>query len=72
MSFHSFLPEARWIWPKFSMYLMNSYAGFRHDFIQDKMPSAAPFHITADQAYKLYVNGKYVCRGPMRGHQENW
>lgn len=72
MSFSSFLPEARWIWPKFSMYLMNSYAGFRYDFTQDRMPTAAPFHITADQAYKLYVNGKYVCRGPMRGHQKEW
>ena len=72
MTFHSFLPEARWIWPKFSMYLMNSYAGFRHDFQQEKLPSSASFFITADQAYKLYVNGKYVCRGPMRGHQDQW
>lgn len=68
----SFLPEAKWIWPKVSIYLLNSYAGFRYDFEQDKLPSDAPFVITADQSYKLYVNGQYVCRGPMRGMQENW
>lgn len=68
----SFLPEAKWIWPKISIYLINSYAGFRYDFNQKELPSVAPFCITADQAYKLYVNGKYVCRGPMRGYQECW
>ena len=72
MTQFSFLPEAKWIWPKYSMYLHNSYAGFRYDFVQEKMPTAAPFLITVDQAYKLYVNGNYVCRGPMRGYQESW
>ena len=68
----SILPEARWIWPKNTLYLNNSYAGFRYDFTQTELPSEAPFVITADQSYKLHVNGKYVCRGPMRGMQENW
>ena len=66
------LPDANWIWPKIGLYLSNSYAGFRHDFEQETLPSAAPFIITADQSYKLHVNGNYVCRGPMRGQQSNW
>ena len=72
MSFLSPLPQAQWIWPRGTLYLSNSYAGFRHDFEQDSLPSAAPFIITADQSYKLHVNGQYVCRGPMRGQQNNW
>ena len=66
------LPDANWIWPKIGLYLSNSYAGFRHDFEQETLPSAAPFIISVDQSYKLYVNGIYVCRGPMRGQQSNW
>ena len=72
MKCYKFLKEATWIWPKFSTYLFNAYAGFRYDFNQENLPSNAPFLITADQAYKLYVNGQYVCRGPMRGMQYNW
>ncbi|MBE6405567.1 MAG: hypothetical protein E7040_06050 [Lentisphaerae bacterium] len=72
MSCTEMLPDACWIWPKISLYLNNSYAGFRYDFEQDVLPSSAPFVITADQAYKLHVNGEYVCRGPMRGQQNNW
>ena len=72
MSCQYFLPEARWIWPKISMYLLNCYAGFRYDFNQENLPLSAPFLITADQSYKLHVNGHYVCRGPMRGQQEEW
>ena len=65
-------PQALWIWPRGTLYLSNSYAGFRHDFDMDTLPAKAPFVITADQSYKLHVNGRYVCRGPVRGVQENW
>ena len=66
------LPQAKWIWPNTTLYLYNSYAGFRYDFELDTLPATAPLVITADQTYKLHVNGQYVCRGPMRGIQENW
>ena len=72
MTCATILPDACWIWPRIAVYLNNSYAGFRHDFEQDSLPSAAPFIITADQSCKLHVNGQYVCRGPMRGQQSNW
>ena len=65
-------PNAYWIWPAKTLYLQNCYAGFRHDFNMEKLPSAAPLDITADQSYRLYVNGRYICRGPVRGYQDNW
>ena len=65
-------PAACWIWPRPTYNAQNAYAGFRHDFDLAALPSAAPLAITADQGYRLYVNGRYVCRGPLRGHQKNW
>ena len=66
------LSNAKWIWPENVLYLVNSYAGFRYDFELKKPLSEAPLHLTADQSYRLWINGKYVCRGPVRGHQKNW
>ncbi len=66
------LKKAKWLWPNNSMYLLNCYAGFRYDFAMAELPSSAPLHISADQSYRLYVNGRYVCRGPVRGQQKNW
>ncbi len=63
---------ARWIWPTPQMDLHNCYAHFRRDFELDKAPDEAPLCITADKAYKLYVNGRFVCRGPARGYQDHW
>lgn len=70
------LSKARWIWPEGYMYLYNHFAQFRHDFELPKglkgIPAQALFHITADKGYRLYVNGKHVCRGPARGYQSHW
>ncbi len=66
------LRRAQWIWPEGYMYLVNHFAQFRKDFSLPKVPKSAPFHITADKAYKLYVNGRFVCRGPARGYQAHW
>ena len=66
------LSKAKWIWPENTLYLVNSYAGFRYDFELKETLSEAPLHLTADQFYRLWINGKYVCRGPVRGHQKNW
>ena len=54
------------------MYLYNHFAQFRKDFDLESVPAAAPLHLTADQSYKLFVNGSYVCRGPARGYQSHW
>lgn len=66
------LRKSTWIWPEAYMYLLNHFAQFRYDFELKKIPGKAPFFITADKSYRLYVNGSYVCRGPARGYQDHW
>ena len=66
------LRQAKWIWPGAYLYLNNCYVDFRKDFELKSVPEKAPFAITADQSYRLYVNGQYVCRGPARGYQSHW
>ena len=69
------LKGAKWIWPgpmaSFAD-ISNSYALFRSSFNLDKLPKKAPLYITADQNYRLYVNGKFVCSGPARGYQHSY
>ena len=66
------LRRATWVWPM-DFYLMhNTYAQFRRDFRLARVPPKAPFYVTADQCYRMYVNGRYVGRGPARGFQFSW
>ena len=51
------LRRARLVWPTFGQEVRNTYAHFRRDFALTRVPKSAPFFITADQAYMLYVNG---------------
>lgn len=66
------LRSASWMWAGAGEFLHNSYCQYRKDFDLKKVPGKAPFYITADQQYMLYVNGQYVGRGPARGYQTNW
>lgn len=68
------LKEAIWIWPAPfpNVDITNSYALFRVPFELDTVPQKAVFYITADQNYRLYVNGKFICKGPARGYQKSW
>jgi len=66
------LRSAQWIWPLGCPHMRNTHAQFRRDFRLDAVPRSAPFYITADQCYMLYVNGRYVGRGPARGFQATW
>lgn len=66
------LSRAKWLWPGGYVYLQNCHAQFRCDFSLETIPETAPFYITADQSYRLYINGRYVCRGPARGFQDHW
>jgi len=72
----SFTPpfeKSQWIWPiSHSWDLVNSYALFRKLIDLDRLPAKAPFFITADQSYRLFVNGEFVARGPARGFQSHW
>jgi len=65
------LRRAKWIWPVRAP-VFNQYANFRKDFTLLGVPKHAPFFISADQSYKLWVNGRYAGRGPARGFQVSW
>jgi alpha-L-rhamnosidase len=52
-----------------------SYPGvflFRLKLALDRKPEKYVIHITADQRYQFFVNGKRVCYGPARGDLEHW
>ncbi|MCC7205226.1 MAG: hypothetical protein IT441_09110 [Phycisphaeraceae bacterium] len=66
------LRRAFWIWVTPAEFLHNQYGQFRKDFDLDAVPAKAPFYVSADQKYVLYVNGRYVTRGPARGYQDSW
>ncbi len=69
----SHFKDSHWIWPDNPSWdLHNGYALFRKTFDLAKVPRRAPLFITADQSYRLMVNGRYVGRGPARGFQESW
>lgn len=66
------LKNAKWLWPIPFEVPRNTYVQYRYDFQLNCIPQQTPFYITADQCYVLYLNGKYICRGPARGYQESW
>lgn len=67
------LQKAKWIWPgTFHYDLNNCYAQFRKIIFLSKIFKKAPVYITADNLYQLFVNGKFVSRGPARGFHGHW
>jgi hypothetical protein len=69
----SALKQAKWIWPDDQFWDMHHcFALFRKTFELKARPRGAILHITADQSYRLYINGEYVTRGPARGFQSHW
>ncbi|BBE16161.1 alfa-L-rhamnosidase [Aquipluma nitroreducens] len=45
---------------------------FRKTIMLDKKPGQFIVHVSADNRYKLYVNGQFVCLGPSRGDLLHW
>jgi len=45
---------------------------FRKNFDLAAKPSSFIVHVSADNRYRLFVNGKSVCFGPARGDLYNW
>ncbi len=45
---------------------------FRKNFNLQSKPSSFVIHLSADNHYRLFVNGKYVLRGPARGDLSHW
>jgi hypothetical protein len=64
--------QAKWIacpnvsGTEFGVYL------FRKTFMVNGEIKQFIVHVSADNRYKLYVNGKYVCNGPLRGDFMKW
>lgn len=44
----------------------------RRTFELSRLPDSMIVHVSADNRYRLYVNGRYVCNGPARGDQLHW
>jgi len=45
---------------------------FRKTFFLSQAPGQFLIHVTADNRYRLFINGKAVGRGPTRGDLYNW
>ncbi|HET6255432.1 MAG TPA: nucleoside hydrolase [Puia sp.] len=45
---------------------------FRRSFTLAGRPAAFVIHVSADNRYRLWVNGHAVCSGPARGDLEHW
>jgi hypothetical protein len=52
----------------------NSYGVyyFRKNFDIKEIPKRFPIHVSADNRYKLFINGKLVSLGPARGDITHW
>jgi len=56
--------SASWIWHPPTGAPDNFYLYARREFTLDAMPKRARVFVTAGSLYKLYLNGRYVGRGP--------
>lgn len=45
---------------------------FRKQFDLSAKPEKFVVHVSADNHYRLFVNGRYVLRGPARGDISHW
>jgi hypothetical protein len=45
---------------------------FRKEISINTKPTKFIVHVSADNRYKLYINGVYVCNGPVRSHLYKW
>lgn len=45
---------------------------FRKSFSLGQQPGSFVVHVSADNRYRLFVNGQAVCSGPARGDLYNW
>ncbi len=50
----------------------HSVVHFRRTFDLNEPPESFIVHVSADNRYELYVNGHFVCTGPMRADLQHW
>ena len=63
--------DANWIWYPKAQKTVNFHFFARKVFKIDSQIEKAHLHISAHTDYKLYLNGKYIGRGPTPGHPWN-
>ncbi len=56
-----------WIWPDDATSGKNVYSLFRTTF-ENRSPATLEIHITANHFYSLYIDSKFIHRGPARAH----
>lgn len=59
--------NAKWLWHELPcINLVNSFMQARRVFSCSRVPRTVEICVTADAHYRLWVNGKYLARGPAR------
>jgi len=64
--------RAKWITHPVESTLDYGVFLLRRTFRLDVKPEKYIIYVSADNRYRLYVNGKYVCAGPARGYPLHW
>ena len=63
---------AQWIAPPNASLHEYGVFHFRRTFVLEEVPSEFVIHVSADNRYRLFVNGKPVCFGPSRCDLQHW
>lgn len=64
--------EAQWITHPTASVLDYGVFLFRNEFSLDQVPGSLLVHLSADNRYKLWVNGRMVANGPAKGSFLYW
>ena len=59
----------KWIWLAEADPVVNSYVRVRKSFKLSDKPDSALIKTCANSLYKLYINGQYVGKGPVRSDE---
>jgi len=58
--------QANWIWMNGQSSATNEIMLARKSFELEALPDSAMLYVTGDKFYRLWINGKYINRGPAR------
>ena len=64
--------RAQWIAHPTANQLDYGVFHLRKEFELGQTPTSMLVHVSADNRYRLYVNGNYVCNGPSRDDRLHW
>jgi len=64
--------ESQWITHPTASTLEYGVFLFRNEIVLDRLPDSMVVHLSADNRYKLFVNGALVATGPAKGSYKFW